>query len=790
MSIVRASSEGVESTGNPVGKYVSQSGVLAGTTPITDVPDQPTIGTATDVGTGRAFNNGAATVTATPAATGGVPATYTMTSSPGGFTGTGTSPVTVTGLQSGISYTFTAVANATAGSSPVTASASNSITATTVPGSPTVTGATNGIGRPYNNGSATVTFTAPGNNGGKAITGYTISSSGPTVTSVAAGSSPVTLTGLLPGSYTFAATATNANGTSSSSGAGGSINISTVPQVPTINSVTATNSTTVTLSYIAGGNGGSAITAYTVVSSPFISLSYNSSNPTTLTGTFAEGQEYTFTMTATNANGTSTTSNTSNAVIPKAAPGNQTFLASGTFTVPSGVTSISAVAIGGGQSGSIGGTPDGGNGGNLRWATISTTPGESLTVTVGSGGIAASTTRLNGGNSSISRGATNLLLARGGGQTTQEVGTGYIGGVGQVQGSSTSSGGAGGAAGYAGNGGSGGSSNLPVSNSGAAAGSALSVQSTSPTYGEVFPSASGRGGGVGPWGLGITAVNASDYGSGGFRLTSDTNTRLFGSGGGSQQSTPAISRNNGTDGVVRIIWGDGRSYPSTNVTFTPTLVGYVSGTNIGTAAISYPSGTTQGDLLVFIQSDGNGTAAPAVPTNWTAPRAMRSTAPSCATFWKIAGTETSVSPVTSIGNSGNYMIAAFRNIHLDGRSGNVDVQGGKNVRGADQYGSSNPSSGLPAIPATTIARVQVPNAISIVTAAIDDIAVSGPGAPSGWTFVGYQQSVATTGGASMMAYKIHSTDSDTSAATTFSGSGSDTSSSVIWTFRPGEYTTT
>lgn len=784
-------------------KYVSQEGVLAGATPITDVPDRPTIGTATDVGTGRAFNNGAATVTATPAATGGVPATYTMTSSPGGFTGTGTSPVTVTGLQTGVSYTFTAVANATAGSSPVTASASNSITATTVPGSPTVTGATMGIGRPYNNGSATVTFTAPANNGGKAITGYTISSSGPTVTSVAAGSSPATLTDLLPGSYTFTATATNANGTGSASGAGGSVNISTVPQAPTINSVTETNSTTVTLNYTAGGNGGSAITAYTVVSSPSISLSYNSSNPTTLTGTFVQGQAYTFTMTATNANGTSTTSNTSNAATPNAAPGNQTFLASGTFTVPAGVTSISAVAIGGGQSGSQAEAgADGGTGGSLRYSTsIAVTPGETLTITVGAGNSTTGATRINGGNSSISRGGTNLLLARGGGQTTTEVGTGFAGGAGST---ASGAGGAGGAAGYAGTGGVGGTATLVGTSSGAASQSSNQAQPiyTHPVYGgQSVPAAtSNPSAGVGPWGLGYSAtvttggVGRTAQGSGGFAHAANTALALFGSGGGANSwgtggSAGAASVTASGDGVVRIIWGPGRSYPSTNVTFTPTLVGYVSGSNTGTNAISYPSGTQTGDFLVFVQSDGAGGVTPTTPSGWTAPLAMRANSPASATFYKYCAGETSVTPATSIAATGNYMLATFRNVYIDARSG-TNLTAGKNPLLTFVTTGTTSSSGLPVVSAITADRIQVANAISISTAVIDDVTVSGIGAPGGMTLIGVQQSATASGGASMMAYKVHSSENDTITSAAFTGTGSDTGRCNTITLRPGEYTTT
>jgi hypothetical protein len=178
-----------------------------------EVPNAPTIGTATNVPSGRAYNNGRADVTFTaPSFDGGLPITsYTVTSSPGGFTGTGaSSPISVTGLQSSTSYTFTVKANNSRGASAASA-ASNSITATTVPQAPTIGTATAG------NASATVTYTA-GATGGAAVSAYTATSSPGGQTG--SGASPITVSGLTNGTaYTFTVRATNANGQSLASAA-------------------------------------------------------------------------------------------------------------------------------------------------------------------------------------------------------------------------------------------------------------------------------------------------------------------------------------------------------------------------------------------------------------------------------------------------------------------------------------------------------------------------------------------------------------------------------------------
>jgi hypothetical protein len=119
-------------------KRANTSGITKSGVAIPDVPDAPTIGAATNVGTSRAYNNGSATVAFTAAATGGTATSFTATSTPGSLTATGAgSPLTVTGLQAGTSYTFAVTGTNASGTTPAS-SATSSITATTVPQAPTI----------------------------------------------------------------------------------------------------------------------------------------------------------------------------------------------------------------------------------------------------------------------------------------------------------------------------------------------------------------------------------------------------------------------------------------------------------------------------------------------------------------------------------------------------------------------------------------------------------------------------------------------------------------------------
>jgi len=102
-------------------KRANTSGITKSGVAISDVPDAPTIGSATSLGL-------AASITYTPATTGGTATTFTAISTPGSLTGTGSSPIMVSGLTDGTSYTFTVRGSNSTGTGPISAS-SNSITA-------------------------------------------------------------------------------------------------------------------------------------------------------------------------------------------------------------------------------------------------------------------------------------------------------------------------------------------------------------------------------------------------------------------------------------------------------------------------------------------------------------------------------------------------------------------------------------------------------------------------------------------------------------------------------------
>ena len=178
-------------------------------------PNAPINISATNIGTSRAFNNGAASVSFTSGGSNGSPITsFTVTSSPGGYTASGaSSPLTVAGLQSNTAYTFTVTATNAVGTSNAS-SASSSITATTVPATP----AAPTISSVAQTATDIVTWVAPAT-GGSTITGYTWASSDGKTGSVNGSTLSANVPQEAGTAQTYTVYATNANGNSSTSAA-------------------------------------------------------------------------------------------------------------------------------------------------------------------------------------------------------------------------------------------------------------------------------------------------------------------------------------------------------------------------------------------------------------------------------------------------------------------------------------------------------------------------------------------------------------------------------------------
>ena len=283
------------------------------------IPVVPTIGTATDVGTNIAYGSGSASITFTPATTGGLASSFTATSTSGGYSATGSSsPIVVSNIPTGTSATFTVTATNGYGNSLAT-TASNSITTTSVPQVPTVGTPSNISGVAYGSpAQASLTFTA-GATGGKSITNYKYSTDGTNYTafSPSQNTSPLTIGGLTAGTtYTFRLKAVNANGDSVATSASSSAKVYTVPQAPTIGAV-STNTSAVGQANVAwsapSNTGGDSISGYQITSSPDSITATTSSSPYVMTG-LTQGTSYTFTVKAANAAGYSAASSSSSSV--------------------------------------------------------------------------------------------------------------------------------------------------------------------------------------------------------------------------------------------------------------------------------------------------------------------------------------------------------------------------------------------------------------------------------------------------------------------------------------------
>lgn len=241
-----------------------------------------------------------------------------------------------------------------------------------------------------------------------------------------------------------------------------------------------------------------------------------------------------------------------------------------TWTCPTGVTSVSVVAVGGG--GGAGYTA--GGGGGLVWANnISVTPGNTYTIVAGAKGAGFGA----GGNST----AFGLIAYGGGGGSASSSGAGRIaaggtyftnsypdagGGNGGSGGDPSDTGnwqGGGGAGGYTGNGGNGGTSGSPVGVNGSGGGGG----------GGYYGDNNGRGGagGVGLYGIkenGVggqsSAVHATGGSGGGGPRPNGSNQFIYGGNYGGGGAWTGGSEGGG--GAVRIVWpGNVRKFPNINI---------------------------------------------------------------------------------------------------------------------------------------------------------------------------------------------------------------------------------
>jgi predicted phage tail protein len=342
---------------NSVGSGPASNAVFATPTAPATVPGAPTL---TDAARGDARVTLAWTA---PASDGGSPITgYTATASPGGATCTtnGALGCTVTGLTNGSAYTFTVTATNAAG----TGAASNPLSASpaAVPGAPTLTTAVRA------DGSVTLAWAAPASNGGSPVTGYTVTASPGGATCATDGALACTVTGLTNGTpYSFTVTATNAVGAGPASNPL-TATPATVPGAPTLTAADAGDAK-VDLTWTAPtADGGATITGYTVTAAPGgATCTTNGAPGCTVTG-LTNGTTYTFTVTATNAVGTGSPSNSLTAR-PATVPGAPTL----TDAAPG----PNSVALAWQAPASNGGSP-------VTGYTVTASPGAATCTTTGS----------------------------------------------------------------------------------------------------------------------------------------------------------------------------------------------------------------------------------------------------------------------------------------------------------------------------------------------------------------------------------------------------------------------
>jgi len=311
---------------NKVSVTSAASTASSAVTPIANpVPNAPTNVVAT-------AGNTQVSVSFTPSvANGSTIDHYTVTPYAGTTAGTPvtctSSPVTITGLSNGTTYTFQLTANdLVSGASSV--ATSNAVIPAVAPDAPTNVAVTNSA-----NFTARVTFDAPVNTGGAPIIDYTVTPNDGTTagTAVTGTSSPIIIANLVSGTtYTFTVTARNNAFSSVASLPSNSVQIANNPGPPTSIVATAGNgqASVAFVAPVSTGGPGVSILDYTVTAydglgtTPVAGIATvtGTTSPITVTG-LTNGTSYTFKVTSRNSLTSSGYSTASNAVTPSGTTG-------------------------------------------------------------------------------------------------------------------------------------------------------------------------------------------------------------------------------------------------------------------------------------------------------------------------------------------------------------------------------------------------------------------------------------------------------------------------------------
>jgi len=184
-----------------------------------------------------------------------------------------------------------------------------------VPGAPTAV-----HGTAYNT-AVVVSWTAPGTNGGSAITGYAVTASPGGATCSTTGALSCKVPGLTNGTpYTFTVRAANAIGHGPASAASSAVTPNPGPPLAPTGVSATRGDMSATVTWTAADANGSPITGYAVTSSPGAKTCATTTQLSCLVTGLTNGQAYTFTVKATNGLGAGPASAASNSVTPAGLP--------------------------------------------------------------------------------------------------------------------------------------------------------------------------------------------------------------------------------------------------------------------------------------------------------------------------------------------------------------------------------------------------------------------------------------------------------------------------------------